>query len=101
MTEVRTKRVRLKATEPVELEKGVVMPPGAYTGKSKQHVLMRGERTEWTAPTYAISFSAEQLHRMGMKTQNGLISIDWDITPFVRSKQITVARRAVLLARSS
>lgn len=100
MTKIRTKRVRLKAAEPVELEEGVIMPPGAYVGKSKElGVPTIGRRAGWAAPTYEISFSAEQLYAMGMKTQNGLKSIDWDVTPFIASKQITVVRRAVSLSR--
>jgi hypothetical protein len=92
MTRVRSKPVLLTATAPVELEPGIVMQPGTYPGECKElGVRTIGGKTRWTPPEYSIEFTGRQLATMGMKKTEGLISIDWDVTPFVKLKQITVA----------
>lgn len=92
MSQVRTQQVRLRATDAVELEPGIVMPAGLYPGERKEiGVPMMGGKISWTPPEYSIVFTGEQLLSMGMKTTQNLVSIDWDVTTFVKLKQITVA----------
>lgn len=92
MSQVRTKPVRLKAAAPIELERGIVMQPGLYAGERKEiGVPMMGGKVSWTPPEYSIVFSGDQLSEMGMKKTENVSSIDWDVTTFVKLKQITVA----------
>jgi hypothetical protein len=61
MRRVRTRTVRLEAMEAIELEPGVVLPPGYYAA-TKTRI---GEETigglSWTAPQFSLEFSAAQL----------------------------------------
>ena len=89
-TRVRTKRVRLIAVTSIELEPGVVMQPGNYTGVSKElGVAMTRRQMKWTPPEYTVLFSGEQLTKMGMRHVMNVISIDYDVTEFVRLGQIS------------
>lgn len=92
MTRVRKQTVRLTASTTIELEPGVVMQPGTYTGERKElGVAMMGGQINWTQPEYTILFSGEQLGKMGMRNASNIISIDYDVTKFVRLGQIKVS----------
>jgi hypothetical protein len=92
MTRARKSIVQLIAAAPVELEPGIVMKAGTYTGEMKQLGLpTMGGQISWTAPEYKIEFDAQQLSHMGMVNVGNLMSIEYDVTKFVRSGQIKVA----------
>ena len=42
MTQVQTQKVSLTVNAPVEIEAGVVLPAGTYTGEEKNLALRRG-----------------------------------------------------------
>lgn len=91
MTQVRKQSVCLTAGTSVELEPDVVMPPGNYRGQSKQLGMATLNGVSWTQPEYTVEFSGQQLAAMGMKNASNIISIDYDITKYVRLGQITIS----------
>lgn len=82
--------VRLRAKESVEIEPGIIMPAGTYSGISKQLGVYLMNGLNWTTPEYRIEFQAAQLADMGMQNTANLISCEFDVTKFIRTKQIEV-----------
>ncbi|KRR12395.1 hypothetical protein [Bradyrhizobium valentinum] len=91
MTQVRKQSVHLTARSSVELEAGVMMSPGRYVGQSKQLGVATLNGVSWTQPEYTIEFSGQQLAAMGAKNMSNVISIEYDVTKFVRLGQITLS----------
>ena len=85
-----TRTVILTAADSVELEPGIIMPAGRYRGTSKRIGVRMLNGVSWTAPDYSIKFSRQKLAAMGMKNTQGVKSIDWTVTEFVRDGKIVV-----------
>ena len=90
MHRVQARAVMLEATHAVEIEPGVVVPPGHYTGTEWRTGLetMSGD-VSWAAPQYKIELTADQLASMGTTDTPNLISSDIDVTKFVRTGELT------------
>ncbi len=91
MQRVQTRAVMLEATQAVELKPGVVWPPGYHIGTeiwTSLETISSG--LSWTPPRYTIEFTADQLASMGATDTENLISVEIDVTKFVRSGELTV-----------
>jgi hypothetical protein len=75
----------------VELESGVVIPPGIYPGTSSQTSIETNDKgTILTPPEYRLELTADQLVSMGGRTTRDLVSSEPDVTKFVQSGDILV-----------
>ena len=87
MRRVRTRTVRLEAMQAVELEPGVVLPPGYYAA-TKTRI---GEETmsglSWAAPQFSLEFTAAQLVELGVKGATSPF-VRYDVTTFVREGKL-------------
>jgi hypothetical protein len=90
MTQVQTRKVSLTANAPVEIEAGVVLPAGTYTGEEKKLGVTAWGGQSWTKPRYMLPLTAEQLNAMGAKVSATLTS-HYDVTAFVKRGQILVS----------
>ena len=92
MQRVQTKAIMLEVTQAVELEPGVILPPGYYPATETRSGLgtISGDMT-WAAPQYKLEFSAEELAKMGVKGAASQIFVRFDVTEFVRLGQFTVS----------
>jgi hypothetical protein len=91
MQRVQAHAVTLEATHAVELQPGVALPPGHYSGTEWRTGLetMSGD-VSWLAPQYKIELTADELASIGTTDTPNLISSDIDVTKFVRSGELTV-----------
>jgi hypothetical protein len=90
MQRIQARAVRLQATQTVELDQGVILPPGFYTGTEWSTGLETvSGGVSWTAPQYKIEFTPDQLAKMGARVALNLISSEIDVTKFVRSGELT------------
>jgi hypothetical protein len=77
-----TTKITLEAAQAVELHRGIVMPPGSYSGtKTRTRV---SYLVNWTPTRYRIELPAEQLASMGASVQPNQSSEEIDVTEFVR-----------------
>jgi hypothetical protein len=86
------RRITLSAANNIEIERGIVLPPGSYDGIERQAGLEMVDRTRWSEPEYKIEITADQFARMGANNAGQLLSIEYDVTKFVRWGQLTVTR---------
>ncbi len=70
--------VRLAVTRPVEIKQGLVLPPGTYDGISRRTRVATQDGVTWTEPEYRVD------------VQKDLMSLDYDVTKFVRAGDILV-----------
>ena len=90
MPQVQTKKVTFKVARAVELEPGLVLPPGLYTGtKTRTRVDSIGG-VSWTPSKYKLELSADQLTSSRVQTQLTLVSKNIDVTKFVRQGKLTI-----------
>jgi hypothetical protein len=91
MLRLQTRAVMLEATQAVELEPGVVLPPGYYTGAETRTGLatVSGD-VSWTKPEYKIELTKDQLTSIGARVSPNLTSMKVDVTKFVRSGELAV-----------
>jgi hypothetical protein len=83
------KAVRMTVMKNVELESGVVIPPGIYPGTSSQTSIETNDKgTILTEPEYRLELTADQLVSMGGQTARDLVSSEFDVTKFVQSGDI-------------
>jgi hypothetical protein len=86
---VRRTSVQLTACEAIQLESALTLPAGVYTGEKKElGIALMDGHIQWTRPAYIIEFSAEELASMGMSDTGQLISVEYDVTKFVRLGQL-------------
>ena len=90
MTQLQTRKVSLTVNAPVEIEGGVVLPVGTYTGEEKKLGVTAWGGQSWTKPRYMIPLTAEQLDAMGAQVGAHLTQ-GYDVTEFVRRGQILVS----------
>jgi hypothetical protein len=80
MQKVQGTAVRFKVARAIELEPGIVLRPGVYTGiKTRTRVDSIGG-VSWTPSQYKLEFTADQLTSM----KQNLIAKNIDVTKFVR-----------------
>jgi hypothetical protein len=91
MQKVQGTAVRFKVARAIELEPGIVLRPGVYTGiKTRTRVDSIGG-VSWTPSQYKLEFTADQLARMGAQQKPNLIAKNIDVTKFVRLGKVIVA----------
>jgi hypothetical protein len=81
----------LVAETPVEVEPGVVIPPGSYWAVVKEIGVPTLAGMRWTDPAFTIELTAKELAALGVETSPHEISTEYDVTKFVTSRQL-VAR---------
>ena len=84
------RRVTLSASNNIEIDRGVVLPAGSYAGIERQAGIELIDRTRWREPEYKIEFTADQLASIGASNTANLLSVEYDVTQFVRLGQLTV-----------
>jgi hypothetical protein len=89
--ETRQGDVLLEVRAPVELEPGVVLPPGSYNGTSKETGLHTLQGVSWTPATYHIELSGDQLAAIGANVVDDLVSTEYDVTRYVQAGMIEVS----------
>jgi hypothetical protein len=90
MQKVQTTPVRFKVARAIELEPGLVLRPGVYTGtKTRTRVDSIGG-VSWTPSQYKLEFTADQLTSMSAKAKPNLIAKNIDVTKFVRLGKVIV-----------
>lgn len=82
--------VRFIVDDPVEIEKGVMLPPGEYAGLMEQHGYDAMDGVSWASPKYKIELSADEWQEMGGKVERDLVSTVVDLTKFVKQRLIEV-----------
>jgi hypothetical protein len=91
MAELRdTLHISVTAREAVEIEGGLVLPPGTYPGTRTRIGVALGGRTSWTPPRYKIELTGLQLADMGVPNTDHLVTIDFDVTPLVNTGKLRV-----------
>ena len=79
--------INLPVVVPVEIEPGLEVPAGTYTGKKKT---LRGQGS--TEPQYVLELTAPQLNALAAAQPSvNLISVEYDVTKFVKLGQIQVS----------
>jgi hypothetical protein len=87
--QVETTVVMLEAARTVELRRGLVLPPGLYSG-TETYTHLVGSGRDRTASQFKIKLTARQLADMGAEVPTNLISETIDVTKFVRLGQLIV-----------
>jgi hypothetical protein len=95
---IETRAVTLQAQQDVELGAGLTLPPGLYPGTEERIRADSISGPSW-AVKYKIAFTEAQLGTIGDNLQPNLSSATFDVTEFVRLKQLTI--RAPILSPSN
>jgi hypothetical protein len=87
----RERPIRLQVTQGVEIDSGLLIPPGIYPGIAKQAFFIDVARgaVDCRAPEYKLELTADQIVAMGGKAAANF-SYAYDVTRFVNSSQILV-----------
>ena len=88
-----TLRISVTAREALEIERGLVLPPGTYPGTRSRIGVALGGRTSWTPPRYKIELTGRQLAGIGVPNSDHLVTIDVDVTPLVNTGKLRVFQR--------
>jgi hypothetical protein len=89
--QVKITTVILNVRSAVQIDAGVVLPPGQYVGLCRQTgVRNLAGGTSAAQPEYLMRFTADQLASMGARNVQNHISIEYDLTKFVRSGEISI-----------
>ena len=91
MQKVRTTPVRFKVARAIELEPGLILPRGVYTGTKTRTRVDSINGVSWTPSKYKLEFTADQLTSMGAQVKPNLIAKNIDVTKFVRLGKLRVA----------
>ena len=89
MQRIQTRIVRLEANQAIELKPGVVLPAGYHTAIKTRTVFETISGKTQTDPQFSIKFTAEQLVSMGATDTEKVISIEIDVTEFVRDGKLS------------
>jgi hypothetical protein len=91
MQRIQTQTVVIEATQAVQLDQGIVLPPGYYAAiETRSEFEAVSGDVSLKPPQYKIEFTREQLANLGARTALNLISMKVDVTKFVRSGQLTI-----------
>ena len=86
---LQTRTVTLEAKQAVELEPGIVLPPGYYASiEERSRLETIGGDVTWAEPRYKIEFSAKELAKLVVKGAASRTFVD--VTKFVRSGELAV-----------
>jgi hypothetical protein len=87
---VRRSAATLRAEKAAKVD-DVLFPPGDYPAERRQMgiALPRGQ-IKWTTPEFRITLTAEQLRSMGAKNTDKMLSVEYDVTKYVRSGEFVV-----------
>ena len=85
--------VRFKVARAIELEPGLVLRRGVYTGTKTRTRVDSIDGGSWTPSQYKLEFTAEQLTSMDAQTKPNLIAKSINVTKFVRLGKVIVAKR--------
>jgi hypothetical protein len=91
MPQVQTKKITFKVARAVELEPGLVLPPGLYTGTKTRTRVDSVGGVSWTPSKYKLELTADQLTNLSAQIELNLISKNIDVTKFVRQGKLRVA----------
>jgi len=83
----KTNSISLTVNRQIEIEAGLVLAPGAYSGTSKQFGFPRVEEMSWTKPEYVLELSEAELRCIGKRY---LRNAKYEVTKFVDRGDITV-----------
>jgi hypothetical protein len=90
MSRVQTKKVAFKVARAIELEPGLILRPGLYTGSKTRTRVDSIDAVSWTPSKYKLELTAGQLANMNAQIELKLMSKDIDVTKFVRQGKLTV-----------
>lgn len=91
MSDVIYRPVMLEAKQAVELEPGVMLPPGRHPATEMRTGLeTKSGSISWIKPEYSIELTAAKLTKIGARVSPNLKSMMYDVTKFVRSGKLTV-----------
>jgi hypothetical protein len=83
-------KITLEAAQAIELDIGVLLPPGSYQGaRMRTRDDLPGD-VIWTPTRYRIELTAEQIASMGAKVQPNQSFEEIDVTKFVRIGQLII-----------
>jgi hypothetical protein len=91
MSRVQTKKVTFKVARAIELEPGLVLRPGLYTGSKTRTRVDSIGAVSWTPSKYKLELTADQLSNLSAQIELNLISKNIDVTKFVRQGKLIVA----------
>ena len=91
MQKVQSTAVRFKVARAIELEPGLVLRRGVYTGTKTRTRVDSIDGVSWTPSQYKLEFTADQLTSMGVQVKPNLIAKNIDVTKFVRLGKLRVA----------
>jgi hypothetical protein len=84
-----TTRIQFTARSPVELEEGLILAPGTYTGTvTRLGVPVFDGTVSWVNPVYKLELTSAELTAMG-RTPKGLVFVEFDVTGLVRARKLT------------
>jgi hypothetical protein len=83
-----TKKITLEVARAVELYRGVVLPPGSYSGIRAR--AQEDDRKVSTTTRFRIELTAEQLAAMGATLQPNQDLEEIDVTEFVNQGRLTI-----------
>ena len=93
MQKAQTTPVRFKVARAIELEPGLVLRRGVYTGTKTRTRVDSIDGVSWTPSQYKLEFTADQLTSMDAQTKPNLIAKSINVTKFVRLGKVIVAKR--------
>jgi hypothetical protein len=83
-------QVHLAATEPVEIEPGVIIPAGTYAGIRVDTGLETHQGVSWAPPRYVLALTGEQVRSFGARVSANTSSVEYDVSKHVRLGKLTV-----------
>jgi hypothetical protein len=83
-------KITLEAAQAIELDTGVILPPGSYSGARMRTRDDLPGGVRWTPTRYRIELTAEQIANIGAKVQPHQTFEEIDVTKFVRRGSLTI-----------
>jgi hypothetical protein len=88
-TKLKSQDIRLRVIRPVLLGKEFRLAVGVYRGSKKQlGVPLTGGEIQWRLPEFVVELSKDQLVDMGAKNVGSLLTVEYDITRYVRGGDV-------------
>lgn len=86
----RNHKITLEAAQAIELDTGIILPPGSYLGARMRTRDDSPGGVIWQPTRYRIELTAEQIASMGAKVQPNQRFEEIDVTKFVRKGRLTI-----------
>jgi hypothetical protein len=90
MSRVQTKKVTFKVARAIELEPGLILRSGLYTGSKTRTRVDSIRAVSWTRSKYKLELTADQLTKLSTQMELNLTSKNIDVTQFVRQGKLIV-----------